>query len=83
MNQFALSWSPAITLLRRILKSSFSILDWTCVNQDCILPLENEFLEVPVFLWRKNEVSMFSGAGHLFSAFLFSFWWKNEVIALE
>lgn len=74
MNQFALSWSPAITLLRRILKSSFSILDWTCVNQDFILPLEKEFLGVPVFLWRKNELCIFSGAGHPFSALLFSFW---------
>lgn len=70
MNQFALSWSPAMALLRRILKSSFSILDWTSVNRDFILPLENEYLELPVFLWRKNGVYTFSDAGHLFSSLL-------------
>lgn len=66
MNQFALSWSPAITLLRRILKSSFSILGLTSVNQDFILPLENEYLELLIFFWRENRVYKFSGAGHFF-----------------
>lgn len=74
MNQFALSWSPAIALLRRILKSSFSVLGWTCVNQNFILSLENEYLEVPFSPWRQNGVYTLSGAGHLFSSLLFSFW---------